>query len=90
MRAAADEELLAKMDMEEEIEERIEKHIRENEELKESMKVLANQKDELESQKINAIKNLIQMTELSNEEIAQIQQINVNTVSQIRQNLKNK
>jgi len=94
MRAAADEELLAKMDMEEEIEERIEKHIRENEELKESMKVLANQKDELESQlesqKVNAIKNLIRMTNLSNEEIAKIQQVNIETVNQIRQNLKNK
>lgn len=87
MRAAADEQLLAQMDMEEEIEERIEKHIRENEELKDSMKVLANQKDELENRQKNAVKKLIQLTELSDEEIAKIQQVNVETVNQIRQNL---
>ena len=90
MRAAADDDLLAKMDMEEEIEERIEKHIRENEELKESLKILANQKSELENQKYNAIKNLIEMTVLSDEEIAQVQNVKIDIVKKIRQDLKDK
>lgn len=92
MRAAADEEMLARMDLEEEIDAKIEKRIRENEDLKESIKTLSNQKNELENQlenqKISAVENLIQITNLSDKEISKIQQVDIEFVKMLREKIK--
>lgn len=92
MRAAADEEMLARMDLEEEIDAKIEKRIRENEDLKESIKTLSNQKNELENQlenqKISAVENLIKITNLSDKEISKIQQVDIEFVKMLREKIK--
>ncbi len=104
MRAAADEDFLDKMELLDEVEGKIEKHIRENEQLKESVKLLENQKTDLENQKTDlenqktdlenqkteTVINLIKMTNLSDEQIAAIQQIEIESVRKIRKDFMDK
>lgn len=101
-RAAADEEILEKMELEDEVDNLIEEHIRENEVLKEEIQVLANdikEKEEaletqnkaleiLKKEKITAAKALIINTDLSDEQIAAIQNLDENTIQKIRKDLQ--
>ncbi len=99
LKAAADEEILAQMDLEEEVEQFIEKHIRENIQLKETVaekNQALEQKDQaleqkdqalekLKQQQLEAIKQLILYTEFSDEKIAAIQGVKEDYVKRIRQ-----
>ena len=82
LRAAADEELLAKMEMEEEVEEMIEKHLRENQELKGENQEL---KGELQKALDNVILQFILHTEFSDEKIAALQKVSIDRVQKLRQ-----
>ena len=101
-RAASDEDLLAKMDLEDEVDNLIEKHIRENLLLKETLeekdKVLEEkdkvleEKDKvlerLNNEKVSAVKSLIISTDLTDEQISSIQKINIKITQDIRKELK--
>lgn len=87
LKAAADEEVLAKMDVEEEVEERIERHIRENVALKEKNKGLKENLKKLQEQKNETIKQLILYTAFSDEKIAEIQDVTITEVQKIRKEL---
>ncbi len=99
LKAASDEEVLAKMNLEDEIEQRIEQHIRENEELKENNKLLLNileekdkvleEKDKvLEEKEYTAIKQFMELTNLSDAEIATMRNVSLLFVQKIRKDLK--
>jgi len=94
-RAASDESVLAKMDLEDEVDNLIEKHIRENEELKEALeakdKVLEEKDkilDQLKKEKMDSAKELMMTTNLDDAQIASIQKLNLAVVQKLRQDLK--
>ncbi len=94
-RAAADTEILKKIDVEEQVEERIEKQLRKVAELQEKMDIkdkVLEEKDKvlerLNNEKISAAKSLIVSTTLSDEQISSIQKMDIKTVQNIRQELK--
>ena len=74
LRAAANYDVLKKMDLEEEVESRIDKHIQETIELK---NLLEEKENLLEEKEKSAIKQLIEYTDLSDEQIAAMRNVSV-------------
>ena len=87
-RAASDEDLLAKMDLEDEVDNLIEKHIRENLLLKETLEEKDKVLERLNNEKISAVKSLIISTGLTDEQISSIQKLKINIIQDIRKELK--
>ena len=91
LRAAANYDVLKKMDLEEEVESRIDKHIQETIELKnlleEKENLLEEKENLLEEKEKSAIKQLIEYTDLSDEQIAAMRNVSVQYVKEIRNSI---
>jgi hypothetical protein len=87
-RAASDEDVLAKMDLEDEVDNLIEKHIRENQLLKETLEKKDKVLEKLNNEKISAVKSLIISTNLTDEQISAIQKMDIKIVEVLRKDSK--
>ena len=89
-KAAVDTDILKRIEIEEQVEGRIEKQLRKVAELKEVLEEKDKVLKELQNDKINAATNLILKTNLSDEEISKFQNIAIEVVQEIRRTHKTK